>query len=65
MSLNRGDLPCVQLATWTDESVRGVAQRLELKAQLFPELSGETVGQLYVSELVSAAVTDSSKIFWW
>ncbi len=55
----------VQLASWTDETVRGVAQRLELKVLASPELSGETLSQLYVSELVSAVVTESNKIFWW
>ncbi len=53
------------MATWVNETVRGVAQRLEMKVQLYPELSGETITQLHVSELVSAVVTDSSKIFWW
>ena len=45
--------------------MRGVAQRLEIKAQVHTELSGETINQLHVSELVSAVVTESSKIFWW
>lgn len=53
------------MATWINETVRGVAQRLEMKAQLHSELSGETMNQLHVSELVSAIVTESSKIFWW
>ena len=53
------------MATWTNETVRGVAQRLEVKVQPYPELNGETITQLHVSELVSAVVTETSKIFWW
>ena len=53
------------MATWVNETVRGVAKRLEVKAYLYPELGGEIVGQLFVSEVVSAVVTESNKIFWW
>ena len=56
---------CLQLATWVDESIRGVAQRLELKAQTYAELAGEVVTQLHVSEVVSAVVTETNKIYWW
>lgn len=45
--------------------MRGLAKRLEVKVHSYPELSGETITHLHVSELVSAVVTESSKIFWW
>lgn len=55
----------LQLATWVDSSVRGMAHQLELKAQTYAELAGEVVSQLHVSEIVSAVVTETHKIYWW
>ena len=55
----------LQLATWLDSSVSSVSSQLEQKAQHFSELSGETITGLQVSELFSAVVTESGKIYWW
>ena len=42
-----------------------VSSQLEQKAQYFSELSGETITALHVSELLSAVVTETGKIYWW
>ena len=42
-----------------------VSSQLEQKAQHFSELNGETVSALRVSELLSAVVTESGKVYWW
>ena len=55
----------LQLATWLDSSVSSVSSHLEQKAQHFSELSGESITFLHVSELLSAVVTETGKIYWW
>ena len=54
-----------KLATWLDSSVSSVSSQLEQKAQHFSELNGETISGLHISELLSAVVTESGKIYWW
>ena len=57
--------PPPQLATGVDRSVFEGGRRLVSEARHWAELAGETVSQLHTSELITAAITDSGKIFWW
>lgn len=45
--------------------MREFASRLEMRACVISEWSGESVASLSVSELVSAVATESGKIYWW
>lgn len=42
-----------------------ITPRVECRAVLFPELSGETVSHLHACELFSIVQTESGKLFWW
>lgn len=54
-----------QVATWVDDSVGMIGEKLEHSAQVFSELSGENVVQLHTCELFTAVLTESGKVFWW
>lgn len=42
-----------------------IGGKLEHPAQVFSELSGESVAQLHTCELFTAVLTESGKVFWW
>jgi hypothetical protein len=54
-----------KIASWLDPHIANHACRLEHSAQLFSELSGETVTELKVSSLFTVAITHSKKAYWW
>ena len=56
---------CVQVASWLDSSVSPVVNVVEQVAHTPSELAGETVLQLRSSNLFSAVITTSHKIYWW
>ena len=53
------------VATWLDDAAGGVGRVLEHGVKMFPELSSESVSNLYTSELYSVMSTDTGRLYWW
>lgn len=48
-----------------EEDVPSLVESLTHPAKVFPELEGETITQLSVSNFITTAVTSTGKVFWW
>ncbi|ESO86003.1 hypothetical protein LOTGIDRAFT_129991 [Lottia gigantea] len=54
-----------KVATWLDESLSLVSQKLEHPAQLFPEFQTDKIVSLHTSTLYTCARLESGALYWW
>ena len=54
-----------QVATFVDESLSQVANKLEHGAQLFPEFNNDHITKLYTCNLYTCAQLETGALYWW
>ncbi len=55
----------VQVATWVDDSLSLVANKLEHSVQLFAEFQTDKVVSLHTCSLYTCARLESGALYWW
>ena len=54
-----------KVATWIDDALAIVAQKLEHCAQTFPEFQADKIASLHTCSLFTCARLESGALYWW
>ena len=54
-----------KVATWIDDTLTIVAQKLEHSAQSFPEFQSDKIASLHTCSLFTCARLESGALYWW